>query len=61
MMVFAALLRSSSKNAVQGESALAALKQCVTRGVYAGGDMEGRERAPIAAADFLGKVFAAIR
>jgi dienelactone hydrolase len=47
--------------AVQGEAALAELKQCVTRGVYVGGDMEGREKAPIAVADFLRKVFAGIR
>jgi hypothetical protein len=53
---------ATSKNgAVQGEAALAELKQCVTRGVDAGGDMEGREKAPIAVADFLQKAFAGIR
>lgn len=46
---------------VQGEAALVELKRCVTRGVYTGGDMEGREKAPIAVADFLKKVFAGIR
>jgi hypothetical protein len=43
---------------VSGEAALAELKQCVTRGVYAGGDMEGREQAPVAVAEFLKAVFA---
>jgi dienelactone hydrolase len=51
----------TKNGAVQGEAALAELKQCVTRGVYVGGDMEGREKAPIAVADFLRKVFAGIR
>ncbi len=46
---------------VSGDAALAALKQCVTRGVYVGGDMEGRDKAPIAVAEFLKKVFAGIR
>jgi hypothetical protein len=48
----------TKSGAVEGEAALAELKQCVTRGVYTGGDMEGREKAPIAVADFLKKVFA---
>jgi dienelactone hydrolase len=51
----------TKNGAVQGEAAVAELKRCVTRGVYTGGDMEGREKAPIAVADFLKKVFAGIR
>jgi hypothetical protein len=35
-----------------GEAALAELKRCGTRGVYAGGDMEEREKARVAVANF---------
>ena len=43
---------------VSGEPALAELKRCVTRGVYAGGDVEGREKSPLAVGEFLKTVFA---
>ncbi|HEV2549135.1 MAG TPA: dienelactone hydrolase family protein [Stellaceae bacterium] len=56
-----AVTAMTKNGAVEGEAAAAELKQCVTRGVYVGGDMEGREKAPVAVADFLKKVFAAIR
>jgi dienelactone hydrolase len=46
---------------VSGEAAVAELKRCVTRGVYAGGDTEGREKSPLAVADFLKTAFAEIR
>ena len=46
---------------LSGEAALAELRQCVTRGVYTGGDMEGREKSPLAVAEFLKTAFAEIR
>jgi dienelactone hydrolase len=46
---------------VRGDAAATEFKRCTARGVYVGGDMEGREKSPLVVADLLKAAFAEIR